>query len=265
MYLFGTLACFVAVGTAQLFMETDDWAQENAVPLAFPHEMLGLKVTVDTYPSMDLSRDKMANHPVFAPSAQHFVGASAMEDVAKYLHENGGNPATKSAAKMLACRDDPDCRWIWTTSSLLMGAEVEVTGVIGYFNASDAGANRCHVKSQEDEAWCHIPDPQLKATRGRAYLLQGVPVVYPNQSALPIAAMCHGMSGSSKVSLWCHLLSGKEFMVTPPTGFVEVGLVHSNNGFLESPKREVVLTNMDKATFVKKLESEVGYNHAWWN
>jgi len=243
-------ACLVLRSAAHMTMEPEDWAVEAQVPPPEPHEILGHKVQVKTFQEMDGSRSSVRNHPVFQHDTAHFHGPSTMEEVTEFLRSHNGNPSTETVDVLRSCRDDPSCKWIWTTSELLMGSEIEITGVLGYFNTTDVGANRCHVKSREQEAWCHYPDPSFKATRGRAFLLEGVPTGNPDQSALPIAAMCHSMKMQniskiegkvdadapkrmwSKVDhipdLWCHLVSGREFLVVPQQGIVEVGLVNSS-------------------------------------
>merc|ERR1712048_702382 len=156
------------------------------------------------------------------------------EDAVPFLMDSVEMHSSISSADQLRqCRDDPSCKWVWTTSSLLAGAEVEITGVIGSYNTS-VGGTRCHVTSQETDVTCHRLDSTSKYSRGEAFLLEGVPTAFPNQTALPIAAMCHyhfqavQNEDLSKWDRWCHLISGKEFIVVPKDGIAAIGMIDSS-------------------------------------
>merc|ERR1712039_70938 len=163
-------------------------------------------------------------------SMERFIGKEAFPYAVQYLK---GEPLINMHASIVdvasleQCRDDPKCTWIWGTSKLLAGAEVKITDVLGQFNASIAGT-RCHVTSQKNYAGCHRPDPSLKLTRGEAYLLEAVPIAYPDQPALPFTLMCHYRpadlinEATGKYDRWCHGISGNEFVVVPATGFDEM-------------------------------------------
>merc|ERR1712079_605357 len=155
------------------------------------------------------------DHPIFVPSSRHFVGLEAMTS---FLHETVGTDATRNVDTLVKCRHDPDCKSIWSTDLSFLGVEVKVTEVLGYYNASDSG-NRCHVLSTESEAWCHDPDPALTSTRGRAYLMMGVPTSDENAEPLPIAGMCYNFGGDD-IHQWCHLISGNDFLAIPQDGFL---------------------------------------------
>jgi hypothetical protein len=69
--------------------------------------------------------------------------------------------------------------------------------------------NVCHVKSDHNVAFCHVPFDAYKS--GLSWLAMGVPLDTPLQKPLPVAVRCHDM-GPSIHDAPCHLLSGNEFM-----------------------------------------------------
>jgi len=212
-------------------MDAAAWAEElNAEPIT-SFDLLGRTVQVETYVQADVEHAYISNvHGFNSMVMHHFAGPSALGDAASMLTSDEDismHPSVSDAQSLRQCRDDPKCEWIWTTSSLLGGAEVEITGVIGSFNTS-LGGTRCHVLSQETDVTCHRHNPAIKFTRGEAFLLEGVPTAFPNQTALPIAMMCHyhyAAVQNKDLGRWCHLVSGKQFLVVPKGGINEIGVV----------------------------------------
>jgi len=222
-------------------MGDSDYAAEFSALAIEPTDFLFRKLTVDTFPELDVDRmkgqqltvDGQTPSPVLqTKSVAKFTGSAALPNAVEYLKQDASfhmHPSISDATALRHCRADSKCQWIWGTSPLLMGAEVEITGVIGRFNTS-VGGTRCHATSQELHVACHLANPALKLTRGEAYLLEGVPTAFPNQPALPVAAMCHYKTAtetnddSIRWDRWCHLISGNEFIVVPSEGFDKIGI-----------------------------------------
>merc|ERR1712224_1083130 len=236
-------------------MEAEDWIHEAEQGPVQAEELLGLTVSVPSKEELDAARQAMSSHDIFQPSVHHFSGESAMDQAALYLRGNDGNARTQNADTIRSCRADAKCTSIWTTSPMLMGADIIITSVIGHSNATSPGANRCHGNSLETDIWCHKADSSLKASRGRMFLLEGVPTNDQDSSALPVAAMCHQSTeflkkAGFKVDAWCHLISGNEFLVVP-ADFVADGAELATKSL-----RTIVMSGKDRAMQTKLSTGE---------
>merc|ERR550532_1715386 len=98
------------------FMATEDYAKE-AVPS--PDQLLGMKFLVATEDQVQTNRDKMFHDAIFGESTVYLHSDDAddtLQQAAEFLDANSHNPATVNGAILRTCRDDINCKWIWTTS-----------------------------------------------------------------------------------------------------------------------------------------------------
>jgi hypothetical protein len=178
--------------------------------------LIGMAVETANFAEADTQMDYVSQGDLFQNRLKHFHGPTAMIDMAQYLHAQLGTNVTASPDQIFRCAQDPGCLSVWGTDVRLLGTKLIIRDVLASWNMREGG-NRCHFKSQLQDAWCHQPD-DIMGSAGRAYMALAVPALQPDQPALPMAYVCHsGMNAR----LICHTMSGYDFILPP------VGLLHN--------------------------------------
>jgi len=175
-------------------------------------KLVGMMVETASFAEADTQMDYVSRGELFQKKLTHFHGPTAMVDMANYLHAELGTNATASPDQIFHCAQDPNCLSVWGTDVRLLGTKLVIKDVVASWDMR-AGGNRCHFKSQLRDAWCHRPD-DIMGSAGRAYMALAVPILQPNQLALPMAYVCHS---GMKARLICHAMSGYDFIL-PPVG-----------------------------------------------
>jgi hypothetical protein len=178
--------------------------------------LIGMAVETPNFAEADTQMDYVSQGDLFQKKLTHFHGPTAMRDMAQYLHAQLGTNVTASADKIFQCARNPGCLRVWGTDVRLLGTKLVIKNVLASWDMR-AGGNRCHFKSQLQDAWCHRPD-DIMGSAGRAYMALAVPVLQPNQPALPLAYVCHS---GMRARLICHAMSGYDFIL-PPVGVLDL-------------------------------------------
>jgi len=153
------------------------------------------------------------------------VRFNSTDAVAAYLQKDAGITWLASYSDLVSCASSPWCSASWRTDPSLGGKNVTVTSVLRAFDLRNVA--RCHVTSDEQEAYCHLPMPSMHQW---AYFALAVPSNASSitTSPLPLALVCHEHAYLMKLlsaekaaraaklppGIYCHPMNGPSFLAT---------------------------------------------------
>jgi len=173
-------------------------------------ELVGKQVGVISLATHDWQLNEVKKRINFLKTVRSFHGEDALQDMARFLNEILQTDVTRTASVILGCARDRACPDAWTTDPRLWGKNVIIKRVLSSWSMT-SGGNRCHVKSELRDMWCHRPE-DLMSSEGRAYMALAVPSTEPNHTPLPLSYVCHTGMGAKLI---CHTMPGNDFLLPP--------------------------------------------------
>jgi len=190
---------------------------------------LHLELPEPSYEDVSIARSVQHANETVVNFVEHTARFNSMDAVATYLQKDAGITWLASYADLASCASSPWCSASWRTDPSLGGNNVTVTSVLRAFDLRNV--TRCHVTSDEQEAYCHLSMPGMNEW---AYFALAVPsnASSMNTSPLPLALVCHGFDASliSQLSaekaalaakypsgIYCHPMNGHSFLATAST------------------------------------------------
>jgi len=191
---------------------------------------LQLELPEPSYEDASIARSVQHANETVMNFVENTARFNSMDDMAAYLQKDAGVRWLASYSDLASCAASPWCSASWRTDTALGGKKVTVTSVLRAFDLRNV--TRCHVTSDEQEAYCHLPMPGMNFEW--AYFALAVPSNRSNKntSPLPLALVCHGFDASLIQQLsaekaavaakyppgiYCHPMNGHSFLATTKT------------------------------------------------
>jgi len=209
----------------------DHWKENAKAPL----NVIGLQLELrePSYEDVVIAHSVSHANKTVMSFVENTVRFTSMEIMANYLREDAGISWLTSYSNLTSCASSMECSTSWRTDPALGGENVTVIDVVRALDVNDLA--RCHLTSNETEAYCHLPMPGMDL--GWAYFALAVPSNSNSSSPLPLAIVCHGYSASLMLELsaekaaiaakyptpfnewqgpgiYCHPMNGNSFLAT---------------------------------------------------
>lgn len=226
------LASARADGAANQHVVNDFLSKRQTWPVAVAPRVIGLRLELPepSYEDVSIARSVQHANETVMNFVENTARFNSMDAVAAYLQKDAGISWLASYQDLASCASSPWCSASWRTDPALGGKNVTVTSVLRALDLRNV--TRCHVTSDEQEAYCHLPMPGMNFEW--AYFALAVPSngSSMNASPLPLAIVCHGFDASLIQQLsaekaavaakyppgiYCHPMNGHSFLATTKT------------------------------------------------